>query len=224
VDTPDVLHRSIRHTHDVLADRLDGARAMIATPGQPRKNFEDVDTFLAMTSKHLSAVDAVLVPAAQRLVPDGAVLVHEYVRSERDLEIALTHVKARAYGSTYEAGRPWSVEWSDVADALSRQRTSEDGLADRLADTLDGPALDDLTERLHRAESTGWTRPHPYAPHTGLAGKVSRRVMHTVDAFWDETEGRMVPVPDRPRREKPGLFTQYFLADPRFEEEEPPPE
>ncbi|HEY0646005.1 MAG TPA: hypothetical protein VGD39_21510, partial [Nocardioides sp.] len=87
-----------------------------------------------------------------------------------------------------------------------------------------GPALDDLTERLHRAESTGWTRPHPYAPHTGLAGKVSRRVMHTVDAFWDETEGRMVPVPDRPRREKPGLFTQYFLADPRFEEEEPPPE
>ena len=72
------------------------------------------------------------------------------------------------------------------------------------------------------AEASAPTRPHPYAPHTGVAGQVSRRVMHAVDAFWDATEGRMVPEKERRDRGKPGRFTQYFLADPRFDEDEPP--
>ena len=72
------------------------------------------------------------------------------------------------------------------------------------------------------AEASAPTRPHPYAPHTGVAGQVSRRVMHAVDAFWDATEGRMVPEKERPERGKPGRFAQYFLADPRFDEDEPP--
>ena len=72
------------------------------------------------------------------------------------------------------------------------------------------------------AEAGAPSRPHPYAPHTGVAGQVSRRVMHAVDAFWDTTEGRMVPEPERRERGKPGKFAQYFLADPRFDEEEPP--
>ena len=62
----DVLRRSTRHTHDTLASRLDGARTMTPTPGQPRKGFEEIDTFLAMASKHLGAVDAVLLPAARK--------------------------------------------------------------------------------------------------------------------------------------------------------------
>jgi hypothetical protein len=32
----------------------------------------------------------------------------------------------------------------------------------------------------------------------------------------------MVPEPERRERGKPGRFAQYFLADPRFDEEEPP--
>jgi hypothetical protein len=46
--------------------------------------------------------------------------------------------------------------------------------------------------------------------------------MHAVDAFWDATEGRMVPEKEWRDRGKPGRFTQYFLADPHFDEDEPP--
>jgi hypothetical protein len=48
---------------------------------------------------------------------------------------------------------------------------------------------------------------------------VSRRVLHTVDAFWDTAEGRMAPERAGKPKKKPGLLGQYFLADPRFDEE-----
>jgi hypothetical protein len=46
--------------------------------------------------------------------------------------------------------------------------------------------------------------------------------MHAADLFWDAVEGRMVPEPTRPAHRHPGLMTQYLLADPRFDEEQPP--
>jgi hypothetical protein len=48
---------------------------------------------------------------------------------------------------------------------------------------------------------------------------VSRRVLHTVDAFWDTAEGRMAPERSGKPKKKPGLLGQYLLADPRFDEE-----
>jgi len=82
--------------------------------------------------------------------------------------------------------------------------------------------LDDLAEALQAAEAKAPTRPHPWAPHTGIAGSVSRKVLHAVDAFWDTAEGRMAPEPEPPAKPKPGLLWQYLLADPRFDEEEEP--
>ena len=218
----DVLRHSIAHTHENLENRLQRARAMAHAPDQPRQALEVLDGFLAMASRHLGAVDAVLVPAVHAQVPGGDLVVHDYVHAERDLELALAHVKARAYGSAYDADRSWSSVWADVATSLASHRDSETVLAEALTESLDSGALDDLTERMQGAEAGAPTRPHPYAPHTGVAGQVSRRVMHAVDAFWDATEGRMIPEKERRERGKPGRFTQYFLADPRFDEEEPP--
>ena len=220
--TADVLRHSVEHTHENLAAWLAGARAMAGTREQPRKAYEDIDTFLAIASRHLGAVDAVLVPAVRHKVSHSSRLVHDYVHAERELELALAHVKARAYGSAYDADRSWTSVWTDVATSLAFHRGSETALADALSDSLDTGELDDLTERMQGAEASAPTRPHPYAPHTGVAGQVSRRVMHAVDAFWDATEGRMVPEKEWRDRGKPGRFTQYFLADPRFDEDEPP--
>ena len=94
----DVLRHSIAHTHENLENRLQRARAMAHAPDQPRQALEVVDGFLAMASKHLGAVDAVLVPAVHARVHDGDRLVHDYVHAEKELELALAHVKARAYG------------------------------------------------------------------------------------------------------------------------------
>jgi len=218
--TVDVLSSTVRHTHDNLATRFASASTMVSTPGQPRKAYEGIDTFLAIASKHLNAVDATLLPTARKRLPDGHHVVHDYLHSARHLEVMLAHVKARAYGSVFEAGHHWNEVWADVAEALSAHRRCESDLAEQLTATMDGGELDELTEKLHRAESHAPTRPHPYAPHTGLPGLVVRRIMHAVDSFWDTAEGRMDPTPNRPQKKKPGLLGQYFLADPRFDEDE----
>ncbi|MCW2791154.1 MAG: hypothetical protein JWO76_252 [Nocardioides sp.] len=221
MDALDVLGRSVQHTHELLAARFDQASAMMRTPCQPRKGYEHIDTFLAIASKHLAAVDAALLPAVRRSVPDGSQLVHDYLRVARELELALAHVKAREYGSVFQAGRSWGSVWADVGEALVAQRRRERELVGRLAARLDHGALDDLTERLYRSEVSAPTRPHPYAPHTRLAGLVARKVMHAADLFWDTVEGRMVPEPVRPAHQHPGRLTQYLLADPWFDEEQP---
>ena len=218
--TADVLRHTVAHTHENLAARLEGARAMAVTPDQPRKAYEDIDTFLALASKHLGAVDGVLFPAVKHEVPHSTQLVHDYVHAEKELEVALAHIKAHAYGSTYETGISWQAAWDDVDETLARHRASEGTLADVLTEALEPEALDELAEALQGAEAKAPTRPHPYAPHTGLAGSVSRRVLHAADAFWDTAEGRMAPEPEPPAKPKPGLIWQYLLADPRFEEEE----
>jgi hypothetical protein len=219
--TADVLRHSVEHTHENLVAWLAGARAMADTRDEPRKAFEDIDTFLAIASRHLGAVDAVLIPAVRHEVPHSHRLVHDYLHAERELEVRLAHVKAHAYGSTYESGFTWLEAWTEVEESLARHRIVETALADVLSEELTPEVLDDLAEALQSAEASAPTRPHPYAPHTGMAGSVSRRVLHAVDAFWDTAEGRMAPEPQPPAKPKPGLLWQYLLADPRFEEEEP---
>jgi hypothetical protein len=220
--TTDVLRTSIQHTHTGLTERLEAARRPGAPPGQPRGPQERIDLFLAATSKHLHAVDAVLLPQARKRVPDGGSLVHDYLCSAKDLEVVLAHVKAHEYGSVYESGYAWPGVWSDVRAAMWDQGRHEEVLADRLTHALDDPQLDVLTDRLRSSELAAPSRPHPYTPHTGPFGLAARRVMHTVDRFWDVVEGRMVPEPERAARKPPGRVTQYFLADPRFDEEDPP--
>ncbi|MFC4784058.1 hypothetical protein ACT8ZV_06265 [Nocardioides sp. MAHUQ-72] len=223
MDTLDVLRSSILFTHENLAARFDRASAMLYTPGQPRKGYEHIDTFLAVASKHLNAVDAVLLPTVRRQVPDGAHVVHDYLHSVKALELALAHVKAREYGSVFDAARPWNAVWSDVGAALAEHRRHEFALGELLAVHVQPVTLETLADRLHRAETRSPSRPHPYAPHTGVPGAVARRIMHAVDSFWDAAEGRMVPEPVRPPHKAPGKVTQYFLADPRFDEDDPPP-
>ncbi|GAB6984008.1 hypothetical protein [Nocardioides pyridinolyticus] len=221
--TTDVLRGSIRHTHEQMGERLEAARFRETPPDRPRDGYERIDAFLATTSKHLHAVDAVLLRPARRQVDDGGVLVHGYLRSARGLEVALAHVKAHEYGSVYETSFGWPQVWSDVAGALADHQQHEEELADRLTATLADADLVRLAERLRDAELAAPSRPHPYTPHTGLLGLVARKVMHTADRFWDTVEGRMVPEPPPEKKKPPGRVAQYFLADPRFDEEPSPP-
>ena len=218
--TTDVLRSSIQTSHEHLATRLEVAKAMEAPVEEPRRGHQRIDTFLASTSKHLHAVDAVLLPPARKRVKDGGALVHDYVRATKHLEVVLAHVKAHEYGSVYETSFAWPDVWSEVGTAMDAHREREQELGDRLSETLDDAELGVLTQRLYNAELAAPTRPHPYTPHTGLMGLVSRKVMHTADRFWDTVEGRMVPGPEPTPKKRPGLIAQYFLADPRFDEEE----
>lgn len=221
--TTDVLRSSVRSAHAAQAERLDAARSGGPGPGGPRDGYERIDTFLATTSQHLHAVDAVLLAQAQGTLAGCGELVRDYLSSTKELEVVLAHVKAHEYGSVYESSFAWPRVWGDVDIALADHHRQEDRLTERLTEALDDRQLEDLTERLREAEVRAPSRPHPYTPHTGPLGRVARTVMHVADRFWDTVEGRMVPEPERPAKKPPGLVAQYFLADPRFDEDQPPP-
>lgn len=220
----DVLRNTVRQTHDDLSERLDTLRSTGGPPeevlDQPRLGYARIDGFLCAASKHLNAVDAVLLPKAQHGMPDGRRLVHDYLHAARELEVVLAHAKGHEYGSTYETRFGWQEIWANVDTALVEARARETKLVDRLTAALDDDEVESLCEQLAKAEEIAPSRPHPYVPHTGMMGAVARRVMHVADSFWDTVEGRMVPERERPPRKKPGRMGQYLLADPRFDLEE----
>lgn len=212
----DTLADNIRETHDVLAARLSDAQESRPTRDLPRDRFRAIDPFLASASRHVAAVNAVLVPAARRLLDDGSDRTRELARQSKQLEQALAQAKAKLYGSSFAVRRPWDSIWAAVEQELGRQRELEEGLVGDLAEVTDEPDRAELADRLYEAEQHVPTRPHPYLPHGGVAGKVARGVALWVDRFWDTAEGRMVPEPVRPHRSREGRMVQYLLADPQL--------
>ena len=219
--TRSVLHDAIQQAQQRVRTRLEAVRVVASPADRPREGYERLDTFLAETSRHLHAVDAVLLLAVRQRVPDGRSLVHDYLRSAKELEVVLVHVKAHEYGSVYETPYSWDDVWSELDRALADHQRHEQVLGDLLTRVLDDEELGRLGRRLRQVEPTAPSRPHPYTPHAGLPGLLGRRVMGVADRFWDTVEGRMYPEPAPKPKKPPGLLAQYFLADPRFDEEEP---
>jgi hypothetical protein len=194
--TTSVLSETVRRRHDELAQELTGVRDRFRPGGtdlsEPRLTRGMIDQFLADVSQHVNAANAVLVPPVKHHLDDGKQVVHEYLHAARELEVVVAHVKAHAYGSTYETDFSWTEVWDELTDALGKERTAEENLAERLDGTLSRQESADLAGALLNDEPKEPTRPHPYVPHTGLLGSLSRRVMRRVDRFWDDAEGRMV--------------------------------
>lgn len=213
-----VLQDTVQQTHDELCDRLDSAREAIEDRGQSSRGNRPIDLFLAGTSKHLHAIDAVLLPAVRRCTR-GPEQVQAYLRSAKELEVVLAHVKAHEYGSAYETSFDWPSVWGDVDAAMEEQWSEEVEITDRLTGDLPDEQVEALAGTLREVEQDAPTRPHPYLPHTGRTGTAARVMMRVADSFWDAAEGRFTP--ERPQRakKKPGLIGQYFLADPRFDED-----
>lgn len=222
----EVLNRTVQRTHDVLAEELEVLRTQFGPPGEhaelegPHRGFRPIDDFVTTASRHLHAVNEVLVPPARKELPDGRKVAHEYVDSMRVLEVVLAHVKAHEYGSVYEKRIAWPSVWAEVGTALEALREHEVTLADRLSDVLDDDDVDALVERLEDAEPREPSRPHPYLPHRGVMGAVARGVVKRTDRAWDHGEGRPVSWPARAERKRPGLIGQYLMADPRFDPDE----
>ncbi|GGR67209.1 hypothetical protein J2S40_002969 [Nocardioides luteus] len=217
--TTTVLQDELRHKHDELAGRLAQARSIIARPEQTRRGCPPIDQFNAGTSRHLHAVDEALLPAVSAHCEAGAELVHDYLPAARRLEVLLFHVKAHEYGSTWETTHDWPALWGEVEEALHAQEEKEDELASHLSTEASEDVLLLVAERIAAAERRAPSRPHPHLPHTGLSGKVVRRLARPVDAVWDAVENRAVGGPKPLPHEKPGVFWQYLLGDPRFPDE-----
>jgi hypothetical protein len=210
----DSLVMTVEATQRCLEDRLAAARA----PGRDRPR-DATDAFLAATSRHVAAVEAVLVPRVRKHVPDGAPLSDEYLGLARELEQTLTLVKARLYGEAHAIHLSWRPLWGAVHRQLEEHNRLELLLVDALLRFDEPGELDGLAQRVFDAETRGPTRPHPHVPHTGIASLLARRVWTVADRFWDRAEGRVVPEPVHPVPHRhDSLLAQYLVGDPHFED------
>jgi hypothetical protein len=213
----DELTTNVELTHEVLAARLDDARHSKPTKDRPRDRFPSTDRFLASASRHVAAVNSVLLPAAAHQ-PEGRQFAKEFARQSRRLEAAMAQAKGKLYGSTYSIRSPWTSVWGEIHDELEAWFAMEASLVERLKASPD--ARKKLAERLYAVESRAPSRPHPYLPHRGLPGRAARRVARGVDRFWDTAEGRMLPDPIHSATHgREGRLTRYVLADPDIKAE-----
>jgi hypothetical protein len=215
----DSLARTVEATQRSLDERLGEVLAPHRDPHRPRDTFAATDAFLAATSRHLSAVEAVLVDQVRHVVPDADGLVHDYLLAARDLEHTMFLVKGRLYGEAHAIHLDWAQLWVRVQAQLADHNRLETRLVDELVRHGDPDLVDGLARRVFDAETHAPTRPHPMLPHLGLLGRLSRRVWAVADRFWDAAEGRVIPDPVRPRPHRhDSLVAQYLVGDPRFDD------
>ncbi len=214
----DSLRLTVEATQRSIEERLKEATLPHDDPRRPRDHYAATDTFMAATSRHLAAVEAVLVGRVRHEVPDGDDLCHEYLHAARRLEHTLSLMKGRLYGEAYAVHLDWSDLWHDARERLAEHNRLELQMVRQLVEHADAVEVDGLARRIFDAESHGPTRPHPKSPHTGLPGLVARRVWAWADRFWDSAEGRVIPEPVPPRHHRhDSLLAQYLVADPKFD-------
>ena len=212
------LARTIEATQRSLEERLGEALLPHEDPRRPRDHYAATDAFLAATSRHLAAAEAVLMRPVRDAVPHGEDLCHEYLHAARRLEHTLALIKGRLYGEAYAVHLAWPDLWDDAHARLTEHNRLQDRLVRLLVEHGDPAEVDGLARRLFDAEIHGPTRPHPRLPHTGLTGMVVRRIWAWADRFWDAAEGRVIPDPVRPaHHHHDGLLAQYLVADPKFD-------
>jgi hypothetical protein len=214
----DSLLLTIEATQRSLEERLHEAVAP-HDPSRPRDTHATTDAFLAATSRHLAAAEAVLLDPVRRAVPDGESLVHDYLELVRRLEHTLAVLKARLYGEAHAVHLDWAQLWRRAADELAEHNRVETTLVEALVRHGDPDLVDGLARRVFDAETQAPTRPHPMLPHLGPLGRVARRLWSVADRFWDAAEGRVIPDPVRPQpHTHDSLLAQYLVADPKFDD------
>ena len=213
------LALTVEATQRSLEERLGEALSPHRDPRRPRDSFSAIDTFMAATSRHLAAVEAVLLRQVRRTVPDGDALVHGYLYAARRLEMSLALLKARLYGEAHAIHVEWPDVWDRVQTRLAEHNRLERTMVDALVRHGDPEKVDGLARQVFDAERHAPTRPHPMLPHTGMLSLVARRIWAVADRFWDAAEGRIIPEPVRPATHRhDSLLAQYLVADPSFDD------
>lgn len=214
----DSLVLTVEASQKSLDERLDEALRPHRDPHQPRDNYAATDTFLAATSRHVAAVEAVLLEQVRHDGPEGHALAKEYLGVARQLELTLALIKGRLYGEAHAIYLNWQDLWVDARSLLDQHNRLERRLVEEVIAHGDPVLLDGLALRIFNVEAHGPTRPHPRTPHTGLLGLAARRMWAYADRFWDAAEGRVIPDPVRPAPHRhDSLLAQYLVADPKFD-------
>lgn len=188
---PDSLSSTVTSAHTVLTVQARQA-IVVSFPVSIRDNQARLDQLLASSSRHVNALEAVLVDEARRHL--GVARARELRRACHLLQIEMFAMKGRLSGAAQTMRLPWRRIWNGVDRQLNALLEIENRIAVDLAEKLSEPELHQIAMRLCATESRAPTRPHPHLPQRGVGGRIARRVARGADAFWDGVEGRSDPI------------------------------
>ena len=188
---PNSLTTNAGTAGDLLNAQMSAVHTMSLRPGI-RDGQLRADTFLASSSRRVSALEGVLVDAVRRHL--GPARADDLTRACHALQLALRSMHARLYGSSQSMRTPWGDIWGDVERHLEALLRLERELAVELSDLVSERDLDAISGRLDATQLRAPTRPHPHLPRRGLQGRLARRLASRADAFWDGVQGRIVPL------------------------------
>ena len=163
---------------------------------QARPQYTDVVVWL---SQHLAALDRVVYPAAARQLPHAGQVIHAQQTRGRDLERVLRRLHAHLNGDGSAPLRELTGLHRQLLQTLGEHSQGERRLLERLSCALPAQDWDRLTARYRASLAHGPTRPHPFTPHAGVAGRVASRAAAAVDRLLDVLESR----PVHPLRSQP---------------------
>jgi hypothetical protein len=181
-----------------LADLVDREhRALLGLVAQvtdaglaPERRREVLDVLTAAVSRHLSAEEQYLFPAARAAVPQSAELVDREIEADAGLLGALKGLSG-----------PDDPALADVAERVRRHVSRVDALVTPLREVASDAELIRLGNRWEIAEEAAPTRPHPGTPATPPWNKIVQPAVGVLDKVRDVVTGRRTRLADleRPR-------------------------
>jgi hypothetical protein len=143
-------------------------------------------------SAHLAAFERVVIPAAERTLPDGRERAAELRRRCRGLAMCLHRLDRHLTGDTHLARASTRRLHASARAMAEEQAEVEREIVDRLGEALDDDRVAELGRAYHRATVTSPTRPHPNLPRRGLLARVAVNAAARVDRVRDLLDNRPV--------------------------------
>jgi hypothetical protein len=216
----DPLARAVLGPHPTI-DHLAHSAHPDHAPEDPRDEWEVIDAFMSVTSRHLAAIEDVVLPLARTKLPDGHARVTTYLQNARGLEQNLHLLKARTYGDKQKHYLHMNDLWQSIGEQMHSHEEMESDFVRDLTAVLPAEQMATIADQVIEAGDHAPTRPHPMTPHTGPLGRAAHRLWRVADSFWDTAEGRVIPHRRKPPHPREGsLFTRYMMGAPTFDESE----
>ncbi|MGR6320383.1 hemerythrin domain-containing protein [Micromonospora soli] len=157
----------------------------------PRRR-EVLDVLTAALSRHVSAEEQYLFPAARAAVPEGAELVDREIEADAALLTALKGLSG-----------PDDPGLTEVAERVRRHVSRVAALVTPLREVASDAELIRLGNRWEIAEEAAPTRPHPGTPATPPWNKIVEPAVGVLDKVRDVVTGRRTRLSDleRPREQ-----------------------
>ncbi|MDW3847902.1 hemerythrin domain-containing protein [Micromonospora sp. BRA006-A] len=146
---------------------------------------EVLDVLTAAVSRHLSAEEQYLFPAARAAMPDAAELVEREIEADAALLTALKELSGADDPAV-----------ADVAERVRRHVSRVAALVTPLREVASDAELIRLGNRWEIAEEAAPTRPHPGTPATPPWNKIVEPAVGVLDKVRDAVTGRRTRLSD----------------------------